>query len=61
MEGDVISMQEIYRFRRRGIDKDGSVLGEFETTGVRPKVMELLASRGVDISGLSFAPSKRGP
>ncbi len=60
MEGDVISMQEIYRFRRRGIDKDGTVQGEFETTGIRPKVMDLFASRGVDISGLSFAPSKRG-
>jgi len=38
MEGDVISMQEVYRFRRRGVDADGTIQGEFETTGIRPKV-----------------------
>jgi pilus assembly protein CpaF len=61
MEQDVISMQEIYRFRRRGTDKDGTIRGEFEATGIRPQVMELFAARGIEISGLSFAPSKRAP
>ena len=61
MEQDVISMQEIFRFRRRGIDKDGFIQGEFETTGIRPQVMELITARGLDISGLSFAPSRRMP
>jgi pilus assembly protein CpaF len=54
-------MQEIYRFRRRGVDADGTIQGEFETTGIRPKVMELIAARGLEVSGLSFAPSKRTP
>ena len=61
MEQEVISMQEIYRFRRRGSDRDGIILGEFETTGIRPQVMELIAARGLEISGLSFAPSRRTP
>jgi pilus assembly protein CpaF len=60
MEQDVISMQEIYRFRRRGIGKDG-IQGEFETTGIRPHIMELAAARGIDVSGLTFAPSRRSP
>jgi len=59
MEGDVISMQEVFRFRRRGLDKDGMVQGEYETTGIRPKVMEMIVARGLDASGLSFAPTRR--
>ena len=59
MEGDVISMQEVFRFRRRGLDKDGMVQGEYETTGIRPKVMEMIVARGLDTSGLSFAPTRR--
>jgi pilus assembly protein CpaF len=61
MEQDMISMQEIFRFHRRGVDKDGSIRGEYEVTGIRPQVMELVASRGIDVSGLSFSPSRRTP
>jgi len=61
MEQDVISMQEIYRFRRRGIEKDGTIRGDFEATGIRPQIMELMAARGLDATGLSFAPAKRTP
>jgi pilus assembly protein CpaF len=60
MEQDVIAMQEIYRFRRRGATKEG-VQGEFEVTGVRPQLMELVAARGIDISGITFVPGKRTP
>jgi len=59
MEQDVISMQEVYRFRRRGLDKDGVVRGEFEATGIRPQVMDIVTARGIETSGLSFAPVKR--
>jgi len=59
MEGDVISMQEVFRFRRRGADKDGAIRGEYETTGIRPHVMELITARGIEISGLPFAASRR--
>ncbi len=61
MEQEVISMQEIFRFRRRGTDKDGIIQGEFETTGIRPQVMELIKARGLEVSGLSFAPTRRTP
>jgi pilus assembly protein CpaF len=61
MEEDVISMQEIYRFKRQGIAKDGAVLGEFETTGVRPRFMDLLAARGIELAGVNFSqPTRRG-
>jgi pilus assembly protein CpaF len=59
MEEDVISMQEIYKFRRRGRGPDGGVAGDYETTGVRPKFMELLASRGIELPTLMFQPGRK--
>jgi pilus assembly protein CpaF len=58
MEGDVISMQEIFKFKRKGRGPDGAILGDYETTGVRPKFMELLASRGIELSAGIFAPGR---
>jgi pilus assembly protein CpaF len=46
MEGDVITMQEIYTFERRGVGENGEVKGRFRATGVRPQFSERLASRG---------------
>ena len=59
MEEDVITLQEIYRFRRKGRATDGSVLGDFETTGVRPKFMEVLVSRGIELPAEMFAPNRK--
>jgi pilus assembly protein CpaF len=55
MEGDVISMQEIYRFRRRGISPEGKVIGSFEATGVRPTFVERLQLAGVELPAHVFA------
>jgi pilus assembly protein CpaF len=55
MEGDVITMQEIYRFRRRGISPEGKVLGQFEATGVRPTFVERLHLAGVELPPHLFA------
>ena len=58
MEEDVISMQEIFRFRRRGRGPKGEVLGEFEATGVRPKFVETLHMRGIEIPNEIFSPGR---
>ena len=55
MEGPVTATQEIFRFRRKGIAQDGQVIGEFETTGVRPTFMERLRVAGVELSNDLFA------
>ena len=55
MEGDIITMQELFVFERQGIADDGSVVGEFRPTGVRPRFSEKLAVRGIDLQGLLFA------
>ena len=47
MEGDVITMQEIFLFEKGGLNKEGKVLGRFRATGVRPKVAERLRAAGI--------------
>jgi pilus assembly protein CpaF len=55
MEGEVITMQEIYRFKRRGISPEGKVVGQFEATGVRPVFLDRLKVAGVEIPPHLFA------
>jgi len=54
MEGEVITTQEIYRFRRRGISPEGKIVGQFEATGVRPAFTERLRVAGVDLPPRMF-------
>ena len=49
MEGDIITMQEIFRFEKQGLGQDGKVLGRFVATGVRPKVCERLKAAGIHL------------
>src|ERR1035438_8793631 len=49
MEGDVVSMQDIFVFRKRGIRDNGEVLGEFVPTGIRPKFAEKLLVSGIQL------------
>jgi pilus assembly protein CpaF len=49
MEGEVISMQDLFVFERTGLNKDGRVTGRFQATGIRPKCMEKLASVGITL------------
>jgi pilus assembly protein CpaF len=55
MEGDVITTQEIFRYHRRGVADDGTVLGNFEATGVRPTFMDQIAARGIHLPPDLFA------
>jgi pilus assembly protein CpaF len=59
MEGDVVTLQEIFRYRRTGRDEKGAVLGHYESTGVRPKFIEHLISRGIELPLDMFAPNRR--
>jgi pilus assembly protein CpaF len=59
MEGDVITMQEIFAFRQTGVGAEGEVQGYFHATGVRPKFAERLRSFGVLLPDAMFDPSKR--
>jgi len=54
MEGEVVTTQEIYRFRRRGISPEGRIVGQFEATGVRPQFTERLRVAGVELPSRMF-------
>ena len=56
MEGEIITMSEIFRFERTGIDKDGMIDGYFTATGVVPKFREHLVKRGIDAPLELFTP-----
>jgi pilus assembly protein CpaF len=56
MEGDVITTQEIFRFERTGVATDGTVLGQFRPTGVRPLLAERLKVFGIGLSEELFNP-----
>ena len=58
MEGDVITLQEIFVFEKKGIDKNGKVLGRFTATGIRPKFAEKLELAGIDLPDDLFSTSK---
>src|SRR5689334_3886482 len=49
MEGDVITMQEIFLFEKLGVSQEGKVIGRFRATGVRPKACERLKASGVHL------------
>ncbi len=55
MEGEVITMQEIFVFEREGMSEDGTVLGRFRATGIRPKFAERLARYGHSLSTSVFS------
>jgi pilus assembly protein CpaF len=58
MEGDVVQLQEIFRFVRRRTDTDGTVHGEFRATGIRPKFMSELQTRGIEMPARAFDPDR---
>lgn len=57
MEGDVISMQEIFTYERTGTGANGLVLGNFRATGVRPLVAERIKTWGIELSEDLFEPN----
>jgi pilus assembly protein CpaF len=59
MEGDIINMQEIFTFKRTGVDKDGAIKGHFCATGVRPKFAERLLAFGINLPDALYDPSRQ--
>jgi pilus assembly protein CpaF len=54
MEGDIITMQEIFTFKKKGVRSTGEVLGDFMPTGVRPKFAEQLITAGIPLPATMF-------
>jgi pilus assembly protein CpaF len=58
MEGDVITMQDIFTYEQTGVGPDGAVLGHFRATGIRPRFVDRLRVHGITISDELFDPAK---
>jgi pilus assembly protein CpaF len=56
MEGEVVTMQEIFRFRQTGVSNEGVVIGKFEATGIRPRFLDQVMAHGVSLSSELFRP-----
>src|SRR5438445_89843 len=54
MEGDIITMQDIFVFEKMGVTQDGKVIGRFRATGVRPKCCERLKASGINLPADMF-------
>ena len=60
MEGDVITMQEIFSFKQTGVGEGGAVVGYFSASGIRPRFLERLKSFGIGVSSTLFEPTGPG-
>jgi pilus assembly protein CpaF len=58
MEESVVNMQEIFAFRRQGVDANGKVKGEFRATGIRPLMLKRFKERGVTMDEGAFDPDR---
>ena len=58
MEGNIITLQDIFVYEKHGIDKNGKVLGRFQATGIRPRFSERLELAGIEVPEDLFSTGK---
>jgi pilus assembly protein CpaF len=58
MEGDVIQMQELYRFVKESTDENGQIRGSFRATGIRPTFLDELKHAGIMLPPSHFDPGR---
>jgi len=56
LEGQVVTMQDLFRFHHEGVDADGRVLGQVLPTGIQPRFLERLTAMGISFPTDTFAP-----
>jgi pilus assembly protein CpaF len=57
MEGDIVSMQDVFLFEKQGVTAEGRTLGTFTATGIRPRFEEKLRASGISLPANFFEPS----
>jgi pilus assembly protein CpaF len=56
MEGEVVTLQDIFIFDSTGKDENGKIIGQFKPTGIRPKFLEKVAANGITVPNEVFYP-----
>ena len=59
MEGEIVTMQEIFGYRQTGVDPQGKVIGYFQATGIRPRFADKLLTQGIALPDEMFDASSR--
>jgi pilus assembly protein CpaF len=59
MEGDIITTQEIFTFKQTGTDQNGTIIGHFSATGIRPRFLERLRAFGITVPDTLFDPTRQ--
>lgn len=59
MEGETVTLQEIFIFKQTGVGPNGAVTGYFTATGVRPRCWDRLITRGINLPQTLFSPLRR--
>lgn len=59
MEGEVVQIQDIMKYHRTGVDDDGRVLGEFRSTGIRPRFLSDISTIGLQVDMSMFDPTTK--
>jgi pilus assembly protein CpaF len=59
MEGDVVAMHEVFRFKRTGIEPGGRITGHFEAAGIRSAFAERFQTWGYDLPNDIYAPNRK--
>jgi pilus assembly protein CpaF len=60
MEGQVITLQDLFVFRQTGVDETGRVLGELRATGIRPRLADRIKSFGISLPESTFNVERWG-
>lgn len=58
MEGEIVTMSELFRFDRQGVDEDRNIIGELRPTGIIPAFHSTLANKGIQIPITLFDPDR---
>lgn len=58
MEGDIIVLQDLFLFEQHGLDQRGKIIGQFKSTGIRPKCMNQLEAEGITLPAVMFADAR---
>jgi pilus assembly protein CpaF len=59
MEGEVVTLQDLFRFQQTGVDPEGKILGEIAPTGIRPSFAERFEAAGIHLPEGLFLPGYR--
>ena len=59
MEGEIVTMQEIFKYEQTGLDENGKVIGNHTTTGIRPRFADLAKAKGVHLQEDLFMPTAK--